>query len=220
MKANFNPEAGEERAETATAFLEQQKLVDLAQLMGGGNDQRIIALFGEIGTEAAYNVWSGVLKMQYEDENSPITIIMSSPGGDVTSAFSIWDALTLTPCPIIMVGVGEIMSAGAFLMYAGTPGKRYLAPNTIVMAHQISYGDMGRMSAMKSKLIATEKMQERFLSLMADRANLKGTFISKRKRLEKYWLGETDSYFFANEAIEILGLADKIGLPYLNNAGE
>ena len=216
MNNRQEAEQHEVAEQAALAGNEQNQLAELLQhIQNGSNGQRIITIFGDIGTEAAYTVWGGVLKMQFEDPNSPITVILSTPGGDITEAFSIWDALTSTTCPIIMVGVGEIMSAGAFLMYAGTPGKRYLAPNTLVLTHQISYGEFGRMSAMKNRLAASERMQERFLTLMVQRANIKGSKALRRKKLEKYWLGENDSYFFAEEAIEALGLADHIGLPFL-----
>jgi len=188
-------------------------LLDLAR-MGAPTEQRTLRLFGEIGPEASYAAWAALSQFQLESPNEEVIVYISSGGGSVTDAFSIWDALTSATCPITMIGVGEIMSAGAFIMYAGTPGKRFLAPNSVVMTHQMSYGDAGRMSAMRNRLHATEKMQERFITLMLDKCSLKGSKQSKLKKLQKYWLCEHDTYLFPQEAIEAIGLADHIGFPH------
>jgi len=188
-------------------------LLDLAR-MGPPTEQRTLRLFGEIGPEASYATWAALSQYQLESPTEEVMVYLSSGGGSVTDAFSIWDALTSATCPITIIGVGEIMSAAAFLMYAGTPGRRFLAPNAVVMTHQLSYGDVGRMSAMRNRLNATEKMQGRFLELMLDRCSLKGPKQSKLKKLKKYWLSEYDTYFFPDEAIAAVGLADHVGFPH------
>ena len=188
-------------------------LLDLAR-MAPPTEQRTLRLFGEIGPEASYATWAALSQFQLESPTEEIVIYISSGGGSVTDAFSIWDAIASATCPVTIIGVGEIMSAAAFIMYAGTKGRRFLAPNSIVMTHQMSYGDAGRMSAMRNRLQATEKMQEHFINLMLNKCSLKGTKQSKLKKLQKYWLCDHDTYLFPQEAIEAIGLADHIGFPH------
>lgn len=174
-------------------------------------DIRVVRLFGYIGPEASYTIWSALLEFQKQDPLEPVTILINSPGGDVIEALSIWDAIHSMKMPIYTVGTGKIMSAGAFLMYAGTKGCRILTPNAVVMAHQMSYGTAGKLSTMNQELQSAKDLQTRFMDLIVDKANMGGTKATKRKRLEKHWLGQYDQYFFAEEAIAELGLADGIG---------
>jgi len=178
-------------------------------------DHRTISLFGEIGPEASYTVWNALQQFQLEDQKAPVTIFVSTPGGSLHDALSIWDAIQACVCPVWVVGVGEVMSAGAFIMYAGDKGHRYLAPNATIMVHQMAFGHAGRMTSMRNRLKSSEKQQNRFLDLMAERANLRGGKATRRKKLEKCWLAENDVYMFPEEAIELVGLADHIGLPNL-----
>ena len=185
-----------------------------AAVAASSASHRIITLFGPINAEAAYTVWAGLLQYGLEDPKAPISIYMSTPGGDVYEAFSIWDAIQACPAPVNLIGVGCVASCGAFLMYAAPKGRRFLAPNTVVMAHQISYGDYGRMTELKSRMAAVEVQEERFMSLIVAKTTLKGSKESKLKKLAKYWQGEHDQYMFPQEAIEKLGIADHIGLPH------
>jgi len=186
----------------------------LKALSESGKDNRIIGLFGDIGPEISSAVLSALVSLQMESPDEEITIFINSGGGNVTDALAIWDAIEACTCPIVMVGVGRVMSAAAFLMYAGDKGRRYLSPNTLVMAHQVSYGAMGTYSEMKVQHRAASMLKERMIDLMAKRANLKGSIVSRRKKLAKVWEDAHDQYFWPEEGIEALGLADNIGLPH------
>lgn len=186
----------------------------LKALAGGNADNRVIGLFGDIGPETSSAVLSALVSLQMEDPDEEITIFINSGGGNVTDALAIWDAIEACSCPIVTIGVGRVMSAAAFLMYAGDKGRRYLSPNTLIMAHQVSYGAMGTYSEMKVAHAAANMLKERMLDLMAKKANLKGSIVSRRKKLAKVWEDPHDQYFWPEEGIEALGLADNIGLPH------
>jgi len=177
-------------------------------------DSRAIGLFGEIGRDTASAVLSALVNYQMEDPSEPITIFINSGGGSVSDALAIWDAIAACSCPITMVGIGEVMSAAAFIMYAGDKGERYLAPNTMVMTHQLSYGAVGNYREMAASHKLATMYRGRLMDLMISKAALKGTKASKRKKLSSAWESDTDTYMWASEAIDKIGIADHIGLPH------
>lgn len=86
-------------------------------------------------TAAALSAW--LLHYDHEDSEKEITIYINSPGGDVASLSNIYDVMQMISAPVKTVCLGKAYSAGAFLLSAGAPGKRYILPHAEVMIHGI-----------------------------------------------------------------------------------
>lgn len=76
--------------------------------------------------------------------NDDITMVINSPGGSVTAGMAIYDTMSGISCDVSTVCLGMAASMGAFLLAAGTKGKRYATPNSEVMIHQVMGGASGQ----------------------------------------------------------------------------
>lgn len=76
--------------------------------------------------------------------NEDITLVINSPGGSVTAGMAIYDTMSGLSCDVSTVCLGIAASMGAFLLAAGTKGKRYATPNSEVMIHQVMGGASGQ----------------------------------------------------------------------------
>lgn len=76
--------------------------------------------------------------------NDDITLVINSPGGSVTAGLAIYDTMCGIPCDVSTICLGMAASMGAFLLAAGTKGKRYATPNSEVMIHQVMGGASGQ----------------------------------------------------------------------------
>ena len=76
--------------------------------------------------------------------NEDIIMVINSPGGSVTAGMAIYDTMSGISCDVATVGLGMAASMGAFLLAAGTKGKRYATPNSEVMIHQVMGGASGQ----------------------------------------------------------------------------
>ncbi len=98
--------------------------------------ERIIMLFGEIDRNAAEVVIAQLLFLEAKNPSAEIRIYINSPGGSVIDGLAIYDTMKHIKCDISTLCVGEAASMGAFLLAAGTKGKRYALENSTIMIHQ------------------------------------------------------------------------------------
>lgn len=104
---------------------------------------RILLLGTDVNDEVANVLVAQLLYLANEDPNKDITLYINSPGGSVSSGLAIFDAMKFIPCDIQTVCFGMAASMGAFLLGAGTPGKRKSLPNARIMIHQPLGGAQG-----------------------------------------------------------------------------
>ena len=97
---------------------------------------RIILLSGEINDHIASSIVAQLLFLEAEDPDKDINFYINSPGGVITSAFSIYDTMNYIRSDISTICIGQAASAGAFLLSSGTKGKRFSLPNSRIMIHQ------------------------------------------------------------------------------------
>ncbi len=119
-------------------------------------DERIVFLFGEINDEMSASIISQLLLLEAADKEKPIHIYINSPGGSVTAGLAIFDVMHRLSCPIATVAVGQCASMGAFLLAAGTKGKRYALQHSSIMIHQPLGGAQGQASDI---LIAADRIK-------------------------------------------------------------
>lgn len=98
--------------------------------------ERIIVLSGEIDDEVAYRVVAQLLLLAAESATADIALYISSPGGSVTAAMAIHDAMRHVRPDIATWAVGFAVGTGQFLLSAGTPGKRHALPHARIRLHR------------------------------------------------------------------------------------
>lgn len=163
--------------------------------------ERIIFLSEDVNSTTASLITAQMLFLEAEDPDKDIMFYINSPGGEVTSGMMIYDTMQYIKPDIQTICMGMAASMGAFLLAAGTKGKRFALPNAEVMIHQPSGGAQGQATDI---VIAAEhivKMKDRLNSILADRT---GQSIDKIK-IDT----ERDHWMSADEALAY-GLIDKI----------
>ncbi|MBQ6499499.1 MAG: ATP-dependent Clp endopeptidase proteolytic subunit ClpP [Ruminococcus sp.] len=107
-------------------------------------NDRIIMLNEEVNSATASLVVAQLLFLEGQDPNKDISLNINSPGGSVTDGMAIYDTMQYIKCDVSTICMGMAASMGAFLLAAGTKGKRYALPNADIMIHQPSGGALGQ----------------------------------------------------------------------------
>lgn len=107
-------------------------------------NDRIIMLNEEVNSASASLVVAQLLYLEGQDPNKDISLYINSPGGSVTDGLAIYDTMQYIKCDVSTICMGMAASMGAFLLAAGTKGKRYALPNSDIMIHQPSGGARGQ----------------------------------------------------------------------------
>jgi len=105
---------------------------------------RILLLGTDVNDEVANVLVAQLLYLANEDPEKDITLYINSPGGSVSAGLAIYDTMKFIPCDVQTVCFGMAASMGAFLLGAGTPGKRKSLPNARIMIHQPLGGAQGQ----------------------------------------------------------------------------
>jgi len=105
---------------------------------------RILLLGTDVNDEVANVLVAQLLYLASEDPDKDITLYINSPGGSVSAGLAIYDTMKFIPCDVQTVCFGMAASMGAFLLGAGTPGKRKSLPNARIMIHQPLGGAQGQ----------------------------------------------------------------------------
>ncbi len=103
---------------------------------------RIIFLGTPVDDQVANAIMAQLLHLESEDPDQDINIYINSPGGSVTAGLAIYDTMRFVKPDIVTTALGMAASMGAFLLAAGTKGKRNALPNTRVLLHQPSIGGL------------------------------------------------------------------------------
>lgn len=116
---------------------------------------RILLLGTEVNDEVANVMVSQMLYLASADPNKDITLYINSPGGSVQAGLAIFDTMQYIPCDVNTVCFGMAASMGAFLLSAGTKGKRKSLPNSRIMIHQPLGGSQGEVKPVCINFVAT-----------------------------------------------------------------
>lgn len=162
---------------------------------------RIIMLSGEINDAVASSIVAQLLFLEAEDPEKDIYIYINSPGGVVTSGFSIYDTMNYIKPDICTICIGQAASMGAFLLSAGTKGKRYALPNARIMIHQPLGGAQGQATDIEIQAKEILRLKQVLNEILAKNCNQKLPKIIKDT--------ERDFFMSADESCEY-GLIDKV----------
>lgn len=105
---------------------------------------RIIIIGKGVDDVMANSIVAQLLYLANDDPDADITMYINSPGGSISSGMAIFDTMQFIPCDINTVCFGMAASMGAFLLGAGTKGKRRSLPNSRIMIHQPLGGARGQ----------------------------------------------------------------------------
>lgn len=162
---------------------------------------RIIFLSGEINDAVASTVVAQLLFLEAEAPDKDIFLYINSPGGVVTSGFSIFDTMQYIRPDVCTICIGQAASMGAFLLSSGTKGKRYALPHARIMIHQPLGGAQGQATDIAIQAKEILRMKDELNGILASQTG---------QKLDKI-VSDTDRDFFmsAAEAAEY-GLIDKV----------
>lgn len=164
-------------------------------------NDRIIFLGEEVNATTASLVVAQLLYLEAQDPDKDIQLYINSPGGSVTDGMAIYDTMQYVKCDVSTICVGLAASMGAFLLSAGTKGKRIALPNAEIMIHQPSAGTQGQITDMAIHLKRLETIKKRMNQILAENTG---------KSLEEITEAcERDNFMSAEEAMDF-GLIDKI----------
>ncbi len=163
--------------------------------------ERIIFLGSDVNEASANVIVAQLLFLQAEDSKKDIFFYINSPGGSVYDALAVYDTMQFITNDIHTVGIGIQASAAAFLLSAGTKGKRQLLKHSTVMIHQPSSGTRGKVTDQEIDLKESLRIKHLLESIMAQNTG---------QKLEKIHIDmERDKWLTAQEALEY-GIVDKI----------
>lgn len=129
---------------------------------------RTIRLSGPVNQETAEAIINKMIALSQEDPDADIELRINSPGGDVNQGMAIYDVMKSLPNDIRTVCEGNAQSMGAFLLSAGTQGKRYSYPNCEIMYHQPSWGTNGKITDMTITTAEGNATKDKMIRVIAE----------------------------------------------------
>lgn len=163
--------------------------------------ERIIFLTGQVEDNMANLIVAQMLFLEAENSEKDIHLYINSPGGVITAGMSIYDTMKFIKPDVSTICLGQACSMGAFLLTAGSKGKRYCLPNSRVMIHQPLGGYQGQASDIEIHAREILNVKARMNQLMAEHTGKSLKEINRDT--------ERDRFLSSKEAVEY-GLVDAI----------
>ena len=164
-------------------------------------NDRIIFLSEEVNDTTACLIVAQLLYLEAQDPDKDSQFYINSPGGSVTAGMAIYDTMKYIKCDVATICVGMAASMGAFLLSAGTKGKRMALPNAEIMIHQPSAGTQGQITDMAIHMKRLETIKSRMNRILAEKTG---------KSVEDVTAAcERDNFMTSDEAKEF-GIIDRV----------
>ncbi len=163
--------------------------------------ERVVFLVGEVNDATANLIVAQLLFLESENPDKDISLYINSPGGSVTAGLAIYDTMQFIKPDVTTLCIGFAASMGAFLLAAGTKGKRLALPNSRVMIHQVSGGFRGQASDIEIHAKETLFLKQRLNEIMAKHT---GQAIETVERDT-----DRDNFLSAEDALKY-GIIDKV----------
>jgi ATP-dependent Clp protease, protease subunit len=162
---------------------------------------RIIMLGSAIDDHVANSIVAQLLFLEAENPEKDISIYINSPGGSITAGMAIYDTMQFIKPDVQTICIGMAASMGAFLLAAGTKGKRYALPNAEVMIHQPLGGAQGQATEIEIAAKRILFLRDKLNGILAERTGQPIETIAKDT--------DRDNFMTADAAREY-GLVDHI----------
>ena len=163
--------------------------------------ERIIFLGSGVNDDVSNVIVAQLLFLEAEDPEKDITFYINSPGGSVTAGMAIYDTMQYVKCDIATLCMGQAASMGAFLLAAGTDGKRYTLPNARIMIHQPMGGFQGQATDIDIQAKEILRLKEDLNRLLSHHT---------KNPLKKIAADTERDYFMSGEEAQSYGIVDKV----------
>ncbi|NLK43968.1 MAG: ATP-dependent Clp endopeptidase proteolytic subunit ClpP [Tissierellia bacterium] len=163
--------------------------------------ERIIFLGSEVNDVTANLIVAQLLFLEAEDPDKDIQLYINSPGGSVSAGFAIYDTMQYIKPDVSTICMGMAASMGAFLLAAGTKGKRFALPNADIMIHQPLGGAKGQAEDIRIQAEKIIEIRERINRILAERTG---------QPLEKVAKDTDRDYYMTAEEAKKYGIIDEV----------
>lgn len=163
--------------------------------------ERVVFLVGPVNDQSANLVVAQLLFLESENPDKDISLYINSPGGSVSAGMSIFDTMHFIKPDVSTLCMGMAASMGAFLLSAGTKGKRFALPNSKIMIHQPLGGAQGQATDIEIHAREILKTREQLNRILAERTG---------QSLEKIQADTERDYYMSAEEANTYGLIDKV----------
>jgi ATP-dependent Clp protease protease subunit len=163
--------------------------------------ERVVFLVGEVNDHSANLVIAQLLFLESENPEKDISLYINSPGGSVSAGLAIYDTMQFIKPDVSTLCMGMAASMGAFLLAAGSKGKRFSLPNSRVMIHQPLGGARGQASDIEIQAREILYLRERLNKVLSERTGQTIETIAKDT--------DRDNFMSADQAKEY-GLIDQV----------
>ena len=164
-------------------------------------NDRIIFLSEEVTDVSASLIVAQMLYLEAQDPVKDFQFYINSPGGSVTAGMAIYDTMQYLKCDVSTICVGMAASMGAFLLSAGTKGKRIALPNAEIMIHQPSGGAQGQATDIQIQAERIAQMKKKLTKILADNTG---------KDVETVAADCERDHFMTAEEAKAYGLIDQV----------
>ena len=164
-------------------------------------NDRIIILSEEVNSTTASLIVAQMLYLEAQDPDKDIQFYINSPGGSVTDGMAIYDTMQYIKCDVSTICIGMAASMGAFLLAAGTKGKRIALPNSEIMIHQPLGGMQGQVTDIQIHAQRLGEIKKKLNEILAERTGKSYEEISRDT--------ERDNFLTAQQALDY-GLIDRV----------
>jgi ATP-dependent Clp protease protease subunit len=162
---------------------------------------RIVFLGTGIDDEVANLVIAQLLFLEAEDPEKDINLYINSPGGTVTAGLAVYDTMQYVRCDVTTICIGQAASMAAWLLAAGTKGKRMGLPNSRVMIHQPMGGVQGQATEIDIHAREILKLRARMNEILAAHTG---------KPVDEIARDTERDYHMSGEEAQAYGLIDKV----------
>lgn len=163
--------------------------------------ERVIFMVGPVNDQMANLIVAQLLFLESENPDKDISLYINSPGGSVSAGLAIFDTMNFIKPDVSTLCTGMAASMGAFLLAAGTKGKRFSLPNSRIMIHQPSGGSQGQASDIEIQAKEILYLRERLNKILAERTG---------KTMEQIHKDTDRDRFMSGEEAADYGLIDKV----------
>ena len=162
---------------------------------------RIIFLGEEVNDVTASLVVAQLLYLEAQDPDKDIDLYINSPGGSISAGMAIYDTMNFIKCDVSTICIGMAASMGAFLLSAGTKGKRIALPNSEIMIHQPLGGMQGQASDIQIHAEHIIRIKEKMNRILAENTGKSYEEVCRDT--------DRDNFLTAKQALEY-GIIDKV----------
>lgn len=174
---------------------------------------RVIMLDTEVNQHVASLIVAQMLFLESENPDKDISLYINSPGGSVTAGLAIYDTMQFIKCDVHTIVIGQAASMGSFLAQAGTPGKRFVLPESRTMIHRVSSGTPGTSGSVHVQELEFEDARRAFEESKRVNQRLTELYVKHNtagKTFDDFYQTmKFDTFLSAQQAVD-WGLADKI----------